>query len=301
MLKFEDIMLKAERPQEFISEVESGYHDMLKDFTEKILGHGGRKIIALSGPSGSGKTTTAKLLEGYFEQRGVMATQISLDDFYLGRDMLPLMPNGKLDYETVNALNLPVLRDCMNELIQSGTTHIPQFDFMKGKPGEHTREVHIGGDDIAIVEGIHAMNPLFVDFLPHDQVTRLYVSVEDDILTPKGVITRRDVRLVRRLTRDFLYRNSTPQNTFSLWGGVEHGERNYLFPHKSTADYTINSIHAYEPCLFRNVFVGHMEQVLPHEEWYSQARRMHDIMEQFCSIPVDMIPKSSILQEFIGV
>ena len=301
MLHYEEIERAAHTPAQFIKEAEDAYTQELTGFVDELMAHHDhrRHVVALSGPSGSGKTTSASRIGEILTERGVKAALLSLDDFYLGKNKAPLLPDGSFDFETVRALDLPLLHDCIEALLGEGRAMIPRFDFKTGAPAPERVEMVLGEGDVVIVEGIHAMNPQLVEALSTDRLTRLYISIEQSIMTPDGELTGRDLRLIRRLTRDFIHRNSSPENTLSMWVGVVHGEENYLFPYKDTADYTLNSIHAYEPCLFREVFVGHMNSVTPDSKWYAQATTLRDRMAGFTAIDRALVPENSIMREFI--
>ncbi len=301
MTNLNEINKPSDRPEEYVERCEREYFEKVKMFADIIEnGDHNHRIIALSGPSGSGKTTTAGMLKKLLSNRGIGTAMVSLDDFYLGRDKAPLLANGEPDYETVDALNLPLLRFCITELIRDGHTYLPKFDFRSGAPDAERVEMRLLEGDVVIVEGIHAMNPVFTDYLPPEKLTRLFVSIEEKVDTGNGILTGRDLRLVRRLTRDFIYRNSSPSNTLKMWETVIHGEEKYLYPFKHLAEYTINSFHSYEPCMFRALFLDHMDRVDETDKRYEKAQQMKLMMSGFEEIDPALVPEHSLMREFIG-
>ena len=149
------------RPQVMIDEVEDGYREHLRNIARNILSHyGTAKVCMLAGPSSSGKTTTAHLLRDYLEELGLQAQIVSLDDFYLGTAQMPLLPSGERDYETVNALDVEMVRQCIRSVIDQGTCMLPAYDFMTSERRLNARALDVRENGFVIMEGIHALNPI---------------------------------------------------------------------------------------------------------------------------------------------
>lgn len=291
----------SERPEEFISFISNQYHNEVKEVAHSIAENKNYKIIMLSGPSGSGKTTTAHLLQEYMAEMGVGSEIISLDDFYLGADKAPLLPDGRRDYETVEALNIPVMQECMKGLIEQGRCDMPQFDFTRGCPKDKTIPIELSSDEVAIFEGIHALNPLIIDALPAESLCRIYVSVKTGIYDGKKLLfSPRELRLIRRTVRDFKFRNSTPQNTLQMWTGVVMGEDKYLHPYRNTAEYQINSVHAFEPAIMKAQITELFSTVNMGDENYTLAVEVLKDLDSVIGISEDYVPENSLLREFIG-
>ena len=258
------------------------------------------KIIMLAGPSGSGKTTTANMLKRQFSLMGVSSDIISLDHFYLSRDKMPKAPDGEPDFESVHSLDLELMHKCFIELINDGESDIPYFSFKDGGRVGSNR-VKIAKNGVAVVEGIHALNPLIVEALPSDSLLKLYVSVESGIFEDDElVLSPRDLRLVRRMIRDSLFRNAPVELTLDMWDGVIRGEKEYLYMHKDSADMDINSMHSYEPCLFRNRAIKLLEEVKPDSSFYQKAASLIAALRPFEPLDEVLVPPPSLLREFIG-
>ena len=289
-------------PARMIQEVEGSYREHLRNIARNITERPSPvRIVMLSGPSSSGKTTTAHLLRDYLGDFGVRAVIISLDDFYLGRDRAPRLPDGSFDYETVAALDGDRIRQTLQSVVGSGEFTVPQYSFTLGRPDGPDREYKLSQEDIAIVEGIHGLNPVFTRDLPEDACMTLYVSVKQQIKDVNGeVISPWDLRLVRRIVRDSQVRNSPAENTLAMWPQVVEGENRYIRPYRISADYTVNSIHIYEPCVLRTVAIPLLRAIAADSLHYKKARDLESRLMRFEPVSPDLVPKNSMLREFLG-
>ena len=289
-------------PEQMIAEVEGAYHECLQTIAGDLaLHHPAARLVMLSGPSSSGKTTTAHLLRQYLRDFGKAAHIISLDDFYRGVEQLPLLPNGERDYESIEALDVERVKFSLKAVIDNDPLHVPRYDFSAGKPHPEEELYEIGPDEIVIVEGIHALNPVFTGELPPDCYVRLYVSVKQQIKDANGeVISPMDLRLVRRIVRDIQFRSTSAEETLAMWPGVEAGEDRYIRPYRISADYTVNSIHIYEPCVLRTVAIPLLRAIAEDSPHYRKARDLESRLLRFEPLPSDLVPATSMLREFLG-
>lgn len=288
-------------PEAFVTKTEEAYHQNLRDIAKSIAETENRKLVMLFGPSSSGKTTTSHLLEAVFHEMGVGSTIISLDDFYRGEYQAPLLPSGQHDYESVQALNIEEIEKCLLDLIQTNRCDMPVFNFAIHMPYPHRRQVVLQEHDIAIVEGIHALNPVITEKLPSQGVHKIYISVKQGILDGrKELFTANDMRLVRRIVRDYNFRGTNPERTLHMWPLVMEGERKYIKPYRSKVDYTINSLHLYETCVLKTQAVSILQAVSEKSEQYGPAQKLIRSLNEFEPISGDLVPKKSILREFIG-
>lgn len=289
-------------PKRMIREVEESYHEHMRNIARNIHEtHQSAKIIMLSGPSSSGKTTTAHMLQYYLGQFDINAVIISLDNFYRGVDEAPLLPDGTRDFETVEALNVEKIRSCLADLVRTGKFRVPTYNFHLGKPEGEDREFIIKGNDMVIIEGIHGLNPIFTNQLPEESLVKLYVSVKQMLKDANGeVFSPLDIRLVRRIVRDIRERNTPAEKTLSMWPAVVKGEDSYIRPYRMTADYTVNSIHIYEPCVFRTVTIPILREIPLDSPNYKKARDLESRLMRFEPINTEMVPKHSMLREFLG-
>lgn len=289
-------------PQRMVHEFEAAYAEDLAAAAHTIASHREHcRIVMLSGPSSSGKTTTSHRLIAVLEKMGIHAVSISLDDFYRGEGMAPVLPDGSFDYEAVEALDVERVEDCLRCLMEEKRCEIPRFDFMQHRPAPDTREITLGEDSIAVVEGIHSLNPIFTRCLPEDQVTKIYVSVKQGIKDANGVvISPMDLRLIRRIVRDNATRNASAEQTLGMWSTVVSGEDKYIRPYRHTSDITINSIHMYEPCVLRVDAIPILRALSPDSRWFRKARDLEARLMRFEPLSSAMVPQESLLREFIG-
>ncbi|MGI6255332.1 MAG: uridine kinase family protein [Acutalibacter sp.] len=289
-------------PVRMITEVEDAYHDHLENIARNITTHHRDvRVIMLSGPSSSGKTTTAHLLCDYLTQYGAKSHIVSLDNFYRGVGLAPQLPDGKFDYESVKALDQEAIRQCLLDIITTGKFSVPHYDFSLGRPDGEPARFEIGPRDMVIVEGIHGLNPVFTTELPKGSCVKLYVSVKQQIKSINGeVISPMDLRLVRRIVRDIQFRDTSPERTISMWPQVVEGEDRYIRPYRLSADYTVNSIHIYEPCVMRSRAIPLLRAIAEDSPNYRKARSLEARLMRFEPIDEDLVPENSMLREFLG-
>lgn len=294
--------LARDNPQALVARAELRYRNIVNNIAERALDEPGRKIVMLSGPSSSGKTTTARRLADTFTSLGMDTHVISLDDFYLNREQIPGYAEGNPDYETVEALDLPYLSETLQSLMSGAETDMPSFDFTVGRRSDKYNTLTLDKNDAVIVEGLHALNPVIASGLDTHRVMKIYINVSSRIYDNKGkiILNRRNLRFVRRMIRDYNFRASSVNNTFRLWDNVLRGEDLYLFPYKDFADFRINSIHLCEPCLFRDTAIDLLESAELDDEFQSDARRLINSLKKFQSLSSELVPKDSLLREFIG-
>lgn len=289
-------------PERMIQEVEQSYQEHIQNIARSIAEHHQyAKIAMLSGPSSSGKTTTAHILQAYLLEFGIHSVIISLDNFYRGRDDAPLLPDGTRDYESLEALHVDKLRNCLSSLVATGKFSVPQYNFELGRPEPEEMEFTVTDKDIVIIEGIHALNPTFTKELPEEKLIKLYVSVKQPIKDANGEVTSPlDIRLTRRIVRDVQTRGTSAEKTLSMWPSVVAGEDKYIRPYRITADYTVNTIHIYEPCVMRSLAIPLLREIPQDSAYYKKARDLESRLMRFEPVADSLVPADSMLREFIG-
>ena len=297
-----DLCYKMERdPAGFVMECHNRYHAQIRQTAAAIAADPNHKIIMLAGPSSAGKTTTANLLRSYLAADcGVQSLVISLDDFYLGKGQAPLLPDGSYDYESVHALNIPLLQECMLQLITNGACRIPQFNFAASAPEKERVPIQLAPGDLIIFEGIHALNSLILDCLPRENLTTIYIDAQTTVYDgAKLMIPPREIRLARRMVRDSIYRNADAQRTLRLWTAVVRGEDKYLFPFKDTVDYKLNTFHEFEPGILKPWLIPLLKTVRPGENNAILAANMLEDYDRFPVVSPKLLPQNCLLHEFI--
>lgn len=289
-------------PEVMIAEVEDAYREHLINVARNIITHyKSARICMLAGPSSSGKTTTAHLLRDYLSEFGVTAHIVSLDDFYLNAEDMPLLANGTRDYETVHALDVKLIQSTLDAIIREGACALPAYDFTTSQRVLDARRLEIGDHGFVILEGIHALNPVFTKFLPEGSAIRLYVSVKQPIKDANGeVMSPMDIRLVRRIARDVQFRSTTAEGTLAMWENVVSGENKYIRPYRLSADYTVNSAHIYEPCVLRSRVIPLLREIAEDSPYYKKARELDSRLMRFEPVCDALVPDGSMLREFLG-
>ncbi len=290
-------------PAELVAQMETQYRKRINEIADFLHSGGtkGNKLLMLAGPSSSGKTTTACMLCERLEELGVHARRISLDEFFLGRGRTPLLPDGTPDYESIHALDIPLMQECLLGLIEKGECMMPRFNFVKGEPEPERMHIKLGESDVVIVEGIHALNPIVTDCLPDDRMLKVYISVKQGISEgDREIISPYELRLCRRMVRDMLFRGASPEFTFELWPKVLEGEAKYIQPYKRLANVTINSIHIYEPCVISQIALPLLRRITQDSPYFDQADHLCEKLELFQPLPTELIPPNSLMREFFG-
>ncbi len=287
---------------EFVEFSERKYKKEIENLADIISNNDNIKIVSIAGPSGSGKTTTAHILYDMLIERGETPTVISLDDFYLPEELLPVLENGKKDIESVNALDVELIGKCFNEIIKTGESILPVFDFKTKQRNLNGKKVDIKNHGIVICEGLHALNPLITDLIPRKNIYKIYISVNTPILDDNCeiLLSSRQIRLIRRVLRDRIFRGADVVKTLELWDGVIEGERKYLYCFKETADAQVKTLHLYEPLVYKEAFIQLSKEVDETAPCYEYFKKTVRALEQFNAIDSKFIPSQSLIREFIG-
>lgn len=292
----------TENPLKFINACNYEYSKSIAEIAKRIEADDEIKIVAIAGPSGSGKTTTAHLLRESLEALGESTTVVSLDDFYLPADKLPLLPDNTTDIESVNSLDISLIKDCFTKIIESGRAYLPQYDFKTKSRIQNSKLIDIGNHGIVIVEGLHAMNPLIADLVPRKNILKIYISVNRSVDDQNGVqmLSSRQIRLIRRVLRDDQFRGATATETLHLWNNVIDGERKYLYCFKDTADIKLVTFHPYELGVYRERFGKMRSTVNKNAPCYDYFIKTANALERFVAIDGTLVPDNSLIREFIG-
>ena len=291
----------ANDAESFVLRCERGYHGKLKNLASVIAGKPDLKIIMVAGPSGSGKTTSSHILREKLNDEGINSQILSLDNFFLGREKLPLQPDGDYDFESVYALDLDRLDLCFTDLINNGRCAAPVFDFKTGYPADRTLDIELPDNEVLVIEGLHALNPLVSKALPKNTALKVFVSVASSIYGDDGmeVLSGQQVRFCRRMSRDNIYRNASAQNTIKMWRDVCDGEKKWITPFKDGADITIDTFHPYEINLFAKR-ITEMLRLLSrglHDSVY--VDKIREGLEKFLPLDIDFVPQDSLIREFV--
>ncbi len=289
-------------PAGLVEKAENHYDREITETAQRIADDDLLKIVAIAGPSASGKTTTAHILSEKLQNLGEQTEVVSLDDFYLPTDQLPLTEEGKYDIESVNALDKELMKKCFCEIINTGRTELPKYNFAEKRRILSARSIDISGKGIVIVEGLHALNPVITDLVPRKNIFKAYISVNRSVLDDNGdvLLTSRQIRLMRRVLRDRIFRGSSVNETLALWKGVVEGEKKYLYCFKDTADVLIKTLHIYEPCLYRNAFCALCDETQNITDCRDYFLKTAEAVRKFVPLDESLVPHGSLIREFIG-
>ena len=292
--------IKRDGVIDFIQLCEARHNRMLADLGEKIVGDSNIRLICIAGPSSSGKTTFANRLRVELLSRGLKPIRISLDDYYLSKDQAPLDEDGKPDLESIEALDIDLFNQNMLDLINGEEVQLPQFDFKLGKrvPG---RKLKVGLDEPIIIEGIHALNDRMTTLIPRHQKFKIFIAPQAQInLDNTNPVSITDLRLLRRLVRDYKFRNASAEETISMWPSVRRGEFKWIYDTQEGADYVYNSMLSYELCVMKKYALPLLQNVDSESEYFPVAERLIRMLKYFEDMPDEWVPCNSLMKEFIG-
>lgn len=259
------------------------------------------KMVLIAGPSSSGKTTTCKRLSVQLAVNGIHPIGISLDDYFVNREQTPRDETGDYDYEHLHALNIPLLNEQMNALFRGVEVELPRYNFQMGRSEKSGRRLRLQGNEVLVLEGIHALNPELTASIPNDQIFRVYASALTTILLDThNYIPTTDNRLLRRIVRDYKYRGVSACDTIRRWPSVRRGENRWIFPYQENADAMFNSAMLFELAVLKNQALPLLEQVPENCEEYAEAYRLMKFLRYIHTIKEDQIPPTSLLREFLG-
>ena len=300
VIDFETIASAAQDSFAFVFRCEEVFHDKISMAAAKILNNKDRcPLVCLTGPSGSGKTTTAMKLQQYLENLNVRVIMLSMDNFFLPLDRRP--PEAE-DWESPYCVDFEKLIDCVHRLSDGKTAEIPRYDFKAGTTAEY-QTMQGDKDAIIIVEGIHMLNPLIFDRV-RSEAMGVYVAPRTRILTSDDrVVTPEQIRIGRRMLRDYYNRGHSLQQTIERARSVDAGEQKYIQPNKGNAKIHIDTFHDYEPCLLARYLkeipdVG--EQIGYEFLRESGLAELARFVREIPPLTTDYIPRDSLLREFVG-
>ncbi len=268
---------------------------------EQICARDKVKFVLIAGPSSSGKTTFSRRLSIQLTAHGKRPHPLSLDNFYRNRSECPRDEEGNYDFECLEALDLPLIRQTLERLTDGQEVLLPRFDFITGERKYPGDKLKLQDGDILVLEGIHGLNAKLSDFLPDESKFLIYISALTQLnVDEHNHISTTDGRLLRRIVRDYRTRGTSAQESIRMWPSVRRGENNYIFPHQENADAIFNSALIYEFSilkLYAEPLLFHIPENAPE---YPEANRLLKFLDYFLGYPSGDVPENSILREFIG-
>ena len=275
-------------PQAFVDECDAAFHKKVEMAAQKIANHRGEsRVILLSGPSGSGKTTTALKIEEQLEKMGIETHTVSMDNYFntVDPETAPRNREGAIDYESPFCLDVDLLNRHFAMLDRGETIHVPKYEFARQMRSDiMSQPLHLGPDELAIFEGIHALNDIIVGKNPH--AFKLYIAA------------RSTLRLCRRIVRDYQFRGSDASFTLKMWPNVRRGEKLYISPYKENADLMFDSSLAFEFAVLKPIVVPLLEAIPAGK--YAVVDDMLRGFEKIEALDSKYVAPDSLAREFIG-
>ena len=286
----------------FIESSELMFNLNINHVVEDIISnHRDVKFILIAGPSSSGKTTTTKRMSSHFKALGYHTVCISLDDYYIDRELCPKLENGKYDFESLAALNVQRFNDDLKALLDGKEVTLPVFNFLTGKSEISKNSIKLQENSILLIEGLHAINDELTSSIESKYKYKVYLSPFIPLNVDKhNYISTLDMRLLRRIVRDNRTRGYDVVTTIDNWQNVRDGEEKYIFPFIHQANTIINTALAYEVGVLKVYVEPLLLSVSVDSIYYEEARRLVDFLKQFFPIPGEYVSDDSILREFIG-
>ena len=276
---------------------EFNFDSQVIEIADKIYQKHSAKMIMIAGPSASGKTTFSNLLASRLEFRGIKVHRISTDDFFIDRDKIPYLPSGLRDLDSISAMDVGLLTYTLEQILEGHPVVIPAFDFVSGKRAGETRELRPEPQDVTIVEGIHSLNPVLLGkyAIDGDSVIGIYITPRRDFLLPSGRhIAPVELRLLRRILRDYYSRGYSLSDTLNQWSEVLRAERTTIYPYVYKASHTVDSVYDYELLVYKRCLGNSLDEC--PNNWTDNIR---EVLKEVSNIPDMTIPKTSLLNEFI--
>lgn len=294
--------LKEEKGvKELILLSEALHEKKIAEIANKIKEHGNVRMVLIAGPSSSGKTTFAGKLGMSLKVNGIKPVTISVDNYFVERKDNPKDEKGNYDFECIEALDLYLFNSQLVDLLKGKEVKLPTFNFTTGSKEYRGNTLKLKEDEILVIEGIHCLNDKLTNLIPKENKFKVYISD----LTVLNIdyynrISTTDTRLIRRIVRDYKFRNYSAEHTLKTWYSVNRGEQKNIFPYQEEADCMFNSSIVYELAVLKKYAMPLLEEIPETSREYSEARRLITLLKYFKDMEPDLIPNNSLLREFIG-
>lgn len=293
--------IAAGRGQEIMLLQEALMEQKIGNLAAQIASDDKKKFVMIAGPSSSGKTSFANRLSIQLIAKGRKPHPLSLDDYYVDRELCPKHPDGSFDFECLESIDVKLFNEDMNRLLKGEAVDMPSFNFKTGKREYRGRKLTLGDDDILVIEGIHGLNDRLSQLIPPEHKFKIYISALTQLnIDEHNPLSTTDERLIRRIVRDARTRGTNAMETIAMWPSVRKGERENIFPFQEQADVMFNSALVYELAVLKvyaEPLLFGIERDCPE---YLEAKRLLKLLDYFLPMPADGIPNNSLLREFVG-
>lgn len=286
--------------KDFIDKCEKDFESRLCHVS-KLAVASGVETLLLSGPTCAGKTTTANKIISDFESIGRKVTVVSLDNFFRARtEQRSVVGNDDLDYDSVNALDLDMLTECVVQARQGNKFKMPVYDFIT-QSTSHFEDMEVTDNGVVIFEGIQAVYPEITRLFKDREYVGVFINVDDDIMLNGIFFSRDDIRLSRRIVRDYKFRGANAEFSLFLWDKVRKNEDTSIYPNKNAiCKIQLNSFLEYELFLLKGYIIDILNEVDENSKYYDKAKELKEKFLKLDTISYDYVPKNSLYTEFLG-
>ena len=293
--------IAAGRGQEIMLLQEALMEQKIGNLAAQIASDDKKKFVMIAGPSSSGKTSFANRLSIQLIAKGRKPHPLSLDDYYVDRELCPKHPDGSFDFECLESIDVKLFNEDMNRLLKGEAVDMPSFNFKTGKREYRGRKLTLGADDILVIEGIHGLNDRLSQLIPPEHKFKIYISALTQLnIDEHNPLSTTDERLIRRIVRDARTRGTNAMETIAMWPSVRKGERENIFPFQEQADVMFNSALVYELAVLKVYAEPLLFGIERDCTEYLEAKRLLKLLDYFLPMPADGIPNNSLLREFVG-
>lgn len=294
-------LVSSSKIKGFIESCELYFNDQIRKCSEEIVNHPNYKFIMIAGPSSSGKTTTTRVLSSYLRSIGYDPIQLSIDDYFVDRELTPKDKDGNFDYECLEAIDIELLNKNLLDLLKGESVDLPTYNFILGRKEYNNRVIKMASNSIILMEGLHSLNDNLTPYLPKENKYKIYLSPFIPLnIDRHNYISTIDLRLIRRIIRDNRTRGADVTQTIKQWQSVRNGEEKYIFPYVGTANIVINTALPYEIGVLKVYADPLLLSISNDSRYYEETRRLIKFLKSFYPISSELVDKSSILREFIG-
>lgn len=300
LLEISDVNAALADGVAYINACEAVYDERVRAVADDIE-QSAAAIVMVSGPSASGKTTSAHKLEREMRRRGHGATVVSLDNYFKKLTDYPRHDDGSYDMEHIDTLDVERVNTDLKQLIETGCCAIPVYDFLAGDRSDAALHIRAGDGDILIIEGIHALNPQLTQLVPDDNKFGVYAGLRTEYgVGGQRAVATWDLRITRRMVRDYYFRGRSVQNTLAVWPRLRDGEEIWIKPFKAEANVLLDTSFPYEPAVFSPILQLLAEDPREGGEHRKAFEQLAGLFTRFVSVEAELVPKNSMLREFLG-
>lgn len=280
---------------------EALHEKKIASIADEISSNKNVNIVLIAGPSSSGKTTFSKRLSIQLQVNGVVPTPISLDDYFVNRERTPRDEFGEYDFESIYALDLELFNIHLKKLLSGEEVEIPSYSFKLGKREWLGRKMKLPKNGVLIVEGIHGLNEMLTSSIEKERKFKIYISPLTQLnLDDHNRIATTDIRIIRRIVRDYLSRGYDAENTLKMWPSIRRGEEKNIFIFQENVDAMFNSALMYELCILKKFALEELLKINENSKVYDEAKRLISFLNFFKEVDMNLVPSNSIIREFIG-